>query len=311
MPTALARRPRIGLSDFVFATLTESSDVSGGTLSYGAVQSLPYARMAKYDPAASHTTVYGDDRLALDGETVGEQKITLEFPDIYPSELATLMGHTYSNGQLIKGSTDQSAYIALGFKQLAMGIDALGSKVYEYVWFYKVKLTKMKMEAQTKEAKIVARTFSIDGIILTPLAISTYEMSVRTDDPNAASLLASFFATVVIPNADTTNLTATISESGTAPNGKVRLTFAKTSGLSFTINAATITADSFVVSKNTVNVAGTFSAPSTTPAASQTVDFTPTVAFSAADKIGVSATKDIQDNSGIGLTTVGAVVAWS
>ena len=226
---AKANRPAIGLRGMKFAVLTGSSDVAGGTPAYGALTDISGVAEMSFDPASSMASLFADDGLILAADTLGEMKISLTLTDVDPANLATILGHTYANGQLVQKATDQSPYIALMAKRARAGTDG-GNAVDEYVVLYKCKLGKPQMQGKTKGSSLEFGTVQLSGIVCKLTANDTYLMRMRTDDPAAnATTLANFFNQVTLPSADLNAFTFT---SATASiSGKTfTLAFAKAGG---------------------------------------------------------------------------------
>src|SRR6266487_4595590 len=166
---AYGARPRIGLSNVVFAVLDESTDVSGGTPSYGTITPLANAMELSFDPAGNESMLFADDGPAFLADNVGEMKLSFGIADISPANLATLLGHTYANGITTEAPTDQSPYVAIGAKKLRSGKDG-AALVYDYFWLLKVKLMKPKEDAKTKGATIEFQTPMLEGMAVQLIA---------------------------------------------------------------------------------------------------------------------------------------------
>lgn len=243
--STLPQRPVIGLEGIKYAILTESSDVLGGSPSYGTIYDFPGVIDLNWNPGASLTSLYADDGLAVLGETVGDMKLDVTFSDIAAQDLANVLGHTYVNGILAGNTLDASPYLAIGGKILRNGQSG-GSPVYEYVWFPKVKFTKPSTDYKTKEGKIVFQTAKLTGQVAKLAANGVYRTSARTDDTSViASTLTNWFTTVVTAaTADLTALTVAFT-TGTGATKTLLATFSKASNsgsIPFSIPTAAITA---------------------------------------------------------------------
>lgn len=204
---ALAQRPRIGLRDVVYAVLDESTDVVGGTPSYGTIYPLANSIEMSFDPGSSSASLFADDGLAFSAETTGEMKVTFGNADILPADMARILGHTYAAGQVVFNTLDQSPYIAIGAKMLRAGKDST-NLVYDYVWLYKCKLQKPKFDSRTKGASIEYQTPMLEGLVSKLTSSGNYQLRMRTDDPDAvAATLSGFFSTVIMPSASLTAVT--------------------------------------------------------------------------------------------------------
>ena len=305
---AIAQRPRIGLKDVVYAVLDESTDVTGGTPTYGTVYPLANAIDLSFDPAGSAATLFADDGAAFTAETVGEMKISLGQADMLPADIARILGHTYANGVVTENVGDSSPYIAIGAKMLRAGKDS-GNPVYEYFWLPKVKLTKPKQDAKTKAASIEFQTPAFEGRVVKLTANNNYRTRVRTDDALASSTTVTnwFTQPVISGSVDLGALSAAITKSST----NLLYTFSKVGGGNITLTAANLTTATLPVYKgaSAVPQAGTYVIDSNGTAA-PTVTFTPTVAFGTAYVSGAVAPGVVYDQNGVYCAAAGAVLSY-
>ena len=295
---ALAQRPRIGLKDVVYAVLNESSDVVGGTPSYGTIYPLANSIDLSFDPGSSSASLFADDGLAFAAETTGEMKISFGNADILPDDMARILGHTYANGQVVFNTLDQSPYIAIGAKMLRSGKDST-SLVYDYVWFYKVKLTKPKFDAKTKAASIEYQTPMLEGLVVRLTSSGDYQMRMRTDDPNAASAtLSAFFTSVVLPAASLTAVTVgTIA--GDDSDNTITIPFAK-GGESFLMAIPNVKDITVSVVSTGALIAGTTVITRSTAGVAPTLILTNPNITAVAYLVTVSS--DVQDTNGVHVT---------
>jgi phi13 family phage major tail protein len=295
---ALAQRPRIGLRDVVYAVLDESTDIVGGTPSYGTVYPLANSLDLSFDPGSSSASLFADDGLAFAAETVGEMKITLGNADILPEDMARILGHTYANGQIVDNTLDQSPYIALGAKMLRSGKDST-SLVYDYVWMYKCKLQKPKFDAKTKGASIEYQTPMLEGLVTKLTSSSNYRLRMRTDDPNAdATTLSGFFTTVLLPSASLTAVTVgTIVGSSSAHT--ITVPFAK-SGETFSMIVPNVKDITVSVVSTGALIAGTSTITASVAGTAPTLIIAN--ANVAAVAYLVSVTSDVKDINGVAVT---------
>ena len=301
---AIAQRPRIGLRDVVYAVLDESTDVVGGTPSYGTIYPLANSIELSFDPASSSTSLFADDGLAFAAETTGEMKISFGNADILPEDMARILGHEYSAGQMVYNTLDQSPYIAIGAKMLRSGKDST-NLVYDYVWFYKCKLQKPKFDSKTKGASIEYQTPMLEGLVTKLTATGDYQMRMRTDDANAAAAtLAGFFTSVTLPGASLTAVTVgTIT--GDDSDNIITIPFAK-SGETFQMQIPN-------VKDITVSVVSTGALLAGTTSISRSVaGVAPTLILSNANITAVAylvtVTSDVQDTNGVHVTALSQLV---
>jgi phi13 family phage major tail protein len=302
---ALAQRPRIGLKDVVYAVLNESSDVVGGTASYGTVYPLANSLDLSYDPGSSSASLFADDGLAFAAETVGEMKISLGNADILPEDIARILGHAYALGQIVDNSLDQSPYIAIGAKMLRSGKDST-NLVYDYIWMYKCKLQKPKFDAKTKGASIEFQTPMLEGLVCQLTSSGNYRLRMRTDDANAvAATLTGFFTTVVLPSASLTAVTVGTPFTGSASAHTITIPFAK-GGESFSMAIPNVKDITVSIVSTGLLVAGTSTITASVAGTA------PTLTITNANIAGVShlvaVTSDVKDINGVSVTATSRLV---
>ncbi len=301
-----APRPRIGLSQVVYAVLDESTDVALGTPTYGAVTPLANALELSFDPAGNEAMLFADDGPAFLADNLGEMKISFGIADITPAALAEILGHSYANGITTESPTDQSPYIALGARRLRAGKDG-SSLVYDYFWLAKCKLMKPKEDSKTKGASIEFQTPMLEGMVVQLAANGNYRNMLRTDDTNATSTsITNWFSQVVITNsADLGALNVAVAKNTT----KARFTFTKTGGGNITLTQADLNTNNLPTYKgtNAVPVAGAYAITSGNGTATVVIDFTPTVAYGAVAVGGSVTYHGIHDQNGVYAVQTGAV----
>jgi phi13 family phage major tail protein len=289
----------------VYAVLNESSDVVGGTASYGTVYPLANSLDLSYDPGSSSASLFADDGLAFAAETVGEMKISLGNADILPEDIARILGHAYALGQIVDNSLDQSPYIAIGAKMLRSGKDST-NLVYDYIWMYKCKLQKPKFDAKTKGASIEFQTPMLEGLVCQLTSSGNYRLRMRTDDANAvAATLTGFFTTVVLPSASLTAVTVGTPFTGSASAHTITIPFAK-GGESFSMAIPNVKDITVSIVSTGLLVAGTSTITASVAGTA------PTLTITNANIAGVShlvaVTSDVKDINGVSVTATSRLV---
>jgi len=302
----------IGLSNVVAWPL--NTDPVGGTATYGTVFSLAGAAELSFDPAASQTPYFGDDSLIAVGATTGFRKLSVKLYDIDPANLATLMGQTYANGQLLDKGSDTSPYFAIAGQVLRNG------GATQPVIFYKCQFMKPKSDWKTKGATINFVEVQLDGATVALTSNGQYSLTQRSDDPSvSASAAAAWYTTPQFTNTDNTALSVVFAAGGTTKT--ITATFSKASAsgaIAFTMaNSSLLTymASQILVVKSVAAGAGTGCTLTwvlTTPGAgfsNNTIVFTGTVTAGAvaADNVtvAVGANSSVKDNNGVSVTAVG------
>lgn len=234
----MSAQVRFGAKDLVYAVLNEASDVPGGTPTYGAVTALANLAKISVNPNGNSAILFADDGPRFAADTIGKIDVTVDLADISTVAGAEVLGHTVVNGVVTELSTDQSPYIALGFKITRTG------GYYDYIWLLKGKLTKPDLSAETKKEGINFQTQSLKGSFVALQANNAWRTRLRTDDATVpAATLAGFFTTVLTTSAADLGALTLTSGAGVSGTKTLTLTFAKAGGGTTTIQAPT--ADDF------------------------------------------------------------------
>jgi phi13 family phage major tail protein len=294
----LVIRPPIGVQDLVYAILTESSDVLGGTPVYGAVKKLSGLAKLQVKVGGQVTSIYGDDVVAAVGASVGKKQVSLELIDILPDGLADILGLSLVNGQYVESSLDQPPYVAVGFKQLLLGNDLGNNQVFLYHWLFKGKFAKPDFGGDTKADSIKNQVITLAGEFADLFATKSYHFACRTDDTRVpAAVLTNFFSQPMLtPNADTSALSCAIAKSGTG----IAFTFTKASGGTFSMaEASAVLGKTILVSEGGAEEGGSlaFSGEGT---AAVIATYTPSVSLSGT--VIAAVTEEVKDANGVACT---------
>lgn len=148
---------KIGLKNFLFGILTEESD---GSASYGVAQKPAKAISCKVDISNNDAKLYADDGLAESDTSFQSGTATLGIDDEDDAMLATLLGHEYANGEIIRNANDVAPYV--GFGRI---ITKMVNNVYKYKveFLKKVKFSEPSQENNTKGESVEFGTHEIQG----------------------------------------------------------------------------------------------------------------------------------------------------
>lgn len=148
----------IGLSNIWFSVLTEGSD---GTPTYAGATNLGKAVSATVSVTNNEAELYGDDALAEADTSFARGNITLGVTDDDDTIFAPLLGHTITDGEVVKNVNDAAPYVGVGRIVTKMVNSAYKYKVE---FLYKCKFSEPSREEQTKGENIEFATPSIEGI---------------------------------------------------------------------------------------------------------------------------------------------------
>lgn len=152
---------KIGLTNIWYAVLTEGQD---GTASYSQGQKLGKAVSASVSITNNSAMLYGDDALAESDTSFANGTITLGVTDDDDTVFAPLLGHTITDGEVTKTSTDTAPYVGLGRIVTKM---VNGAYKYKVNFLYKVKFSEPSSDENTKGETVEFSTPTIEGMIST------------------------------------------------------------------------------------------------------------------------------------------------
>lgn len=253
------RKGAIGIQDVVYAVLNESTDIAGGTPTYGTVTSLAGGMKFDVKKNAGLTTLYADDHAALTAAYQGKTAVACELYDVDPASYATVLGASYANGVVQETPLDVSPYVAVGYKILYYGN---GTSYYKYIWLLKGRFSKPDEGGETKKDTITFQSLTLNAEFVDLIANGNRETWIRTDDAAAnATTITNWFNNPIISNSMDVGAFTLTSGTGVISTKTFTLTFAKAGGGTTTVSDA-----------STVNVA---IAPASTGTLIPLTSFTP------------------------------------
>lgn len=295
-----AENPKIGLDSVYIARLL--SDDGTNAPSYDTPIKLAGAVAASVNPNSSVETDYADNGAFFVTGNRANTEMSLELTNIDPDTLALMLGQTRANGITIEKPLDQSPYFAFGFRVWIGGTDSNGNKIFEYFWYAKGKFSVPESGGTTKKDSIDFQHVSLTAQFVQTLYQPDGNSGVicthgRSDYGLSSAMISAWFnAPVVSTTVDTGAVTVAMAEGSTA--GTIAITGTKAGGGSCVFAEATIVlGDTLIIAdSNGAMVAGSVEV------SSDTIVFTPTVAFQSADVLTVTATSGIKDVNGVSVT---------
>lgn len=274
----------IGLDQLHYAILTQ--DDSNG-LVYQAPVAVEGLITVKVAAKSNSATLYADNRSAETMSTLGEITMDIETKYLPLSVQAVLLGHTITNGVVVRKSTDTAPYVAMGFRSKK------SNGKYRYTWLYKGNFSVPDDQVKTQEDKPDYQSQTISGTFVTLNNNSAWKVDADEDEPGFVGG-ATWFNGVYGAPADTTAPTVTT----TPADGATAVADASTVVWTFdeAINADSVTAANFFVMASAAgtNVAGALSIS----VDNKTVTFIPTANFTAATAYIAVATTNVTDVAG-------------
>lgn len=151
----------IGLSNIWFSNLTEAAD---GTATYDGAKNLGKAVSCSVSVTNNEAKLYGDDSLAESDTSFASGTITLGVTDDDDSIFAPLLGHTITDGEVVKTSSDAAPYVGCGRIVTKM---VNGAYKYKVEFLYKVKFSEPSRDETTRGESIEFATPSVEGVVAT------------------------------------------------------------------------------------------------------------------------------------------------
>ena len=182
---------KIGLSNLIYANLTEADN---GTPSYDGAKTLGKAVSANVSITNNSATLYADDVLAESDTSFQTGTITCGVDEDADATFAPLLGHTNTEGVVVKTATDTAPWVGVG-----RIITKMVSGVYYYKAevLYKVKFSEPSQDDSTKGESIEFRTPEIEGTIATLANGKWCTSQTFTTKANALAFIQGIFANSV------------------------------------------------------------------------------------------------------------------
>lgn len=148
---------KVGLRNFLLGVLTEQSD---GSATYGQAVKPAKAISCKVDISNNDAKLYADDSLAESDTSFQSGTVTLGVDNEDDAIMATILGHTIENGEMVRGATDVAPYVGLG-----RIVTKMVSGVYKYKveFLSKVKFAEPSQEDNTRGESLEFNTSEFEG----------------------------------------------------------------------------------------------------------------------------------------------------
>lgn len=179
---------KIGLSNFRYSQLTEAAD---GTPSYAGAKTPGHAISCTVDISNNSASLYGDDVLIEADTSFAGGTVTMGIDEDDLETMADLLGHTITNGEMVRNADDTAPYVGLGRIVTKIVNNVMKYKVE---FLYKVKFSEPSAENTTKGENVEFNTTEIEGTVA---ALKNGDWSVAqtfTDKAEATAYLESLLA---------------------------------------------------------------------------------------------------------------------
>lgn len=277
----------IGMRRLVYAIMDETDET------YGPVKVFAKAVDGNIAPTTNTATNFADDGPVETLAALGDIAVTFTQNDLATSVQADVLGHTIdSNGVLIRKSTDNAPYVAIGF------MAQMSNNKFMFVWLYKGRFQVQTQAFQTKNDQPAFQNPQITASFIRRDRDDAWQATFREDDSSFPGADV-WFNAVYEPNVDTEPPTVTVSPANEATDVAVDApiiwTFDKA------LSSASVNQGVFlVINADGESVAGTLSISSD----KTVVTFTPSEDLEAGAAYLAMATQNVKSISGY---TMGSV----
>lgn len=171
---------KIGLNNFRWGKLTEAAD---GTPSYDGAKTPAKAISCNVQITNNNVSLYADDALAESDTSFQSGTVEMGIDDEDLETLAEMLGHTYTEGQIVRSANDVAPYIGIGRVVVKMINNV---RKYKAEFLYKVKMSEPSQEDNTKGETLAFATSTMSGTVAT-LANGKWSEA-KTFDTQAAAI---------------------------------------------------------------------------------------------------------------------------
>ena len=150
---------KIGLNNFRYAILTEAQD---GTPSYAGAKTPAKAISCSVEVSNNDAKLYADDSLAESDTSFNNGTVTIGIDKTDNETMATLLGHTVTNGEMVRATTDVAPYVGLGRVITEMVNNTLQ---YRVEILFKCKFSEPSQSDNTKGETVEFNTYELEGTV--------------------------------------------------------------------------------------------------------------------------------------------------
>ena len=179
---------KIGLNNFRYSLLTEAED---GTPSYEGAKSPAKAIDCKVSIENNTAELYADDTLAESDYTFKKGTVTLTIDEDDDEIMAEILGHTITEGEMVRKDTDVAPFVGLG-----RILTKIVNSVYKYKveFLPKVKFAEPSQEDATKGETVEFKTSTLEGTVMKLADGSWSKTKTFTDKSEAIAYLEGLLA---------------------------------------------------------------------------------------------------------------------
>ena len=179
---------KIGLQNFLYGVLTEN----GTTATYGTAKKPAKAISCSVSISSNDAKLYADDGLAESDTSFQSGTVSLTIDNDDQTTMGELLGHTVSDGVMIRKATDLAPYVGLG--RIITKIVG-GTYSYKVEFLSKVKFSEPSQDDNTKGESLEFGTYTLEGVVATLANGEWSKTKTFTTMADAQSYLSGLFGT--------------------------------------------------------------------------------------------------------------------
>lgn len=177
---------KIGLDNLLYGILTES----GGTATYGVAKKPGKAISCNVAITNNDVKLYADNAVAESDTSFQSGTVTLVIDDSDLDTQAELLGHTVTDGEIVRSADDTAPYIGLG-RVVTKMVENVRS--YKVEFLSKVKFGEPSQEDNTKGENTEFGTTTLEGNVSTLESGEWGKAKVFSTKTDAVAYLRSMF----------------------------------------------------------------------------------------------------------------------
>lgn len=152
---------KIGLQNFLYGALTEDAQ---GNATYGTAKKPARAISCNVSITNNDVRLYADDVVAESDTSFSAGTVTIGIDDEDIEMMGDLLGHTVTDGEMVRKATDVAPYVGFG-RILTKMVN--GVLKYKVEFLTKVKFSEPSAEETTRGETVEFGTSELEGTVVT------------------------------------------------------------------------------------------------------------------------------------------------
>ena len=153
---------KIGLNHFMYSVATVGTN---GAITYSGAEKPGKAISFSFEPTVSDAKLYADDGLAESDSSVTGGSITMGLDRYDLETMATLLGHTYDDGEVVDNINDVAPYVGCG-RITRLMVD--GQQKFRATLLRLCKFSEPNDDDNTRGESVEFGTYELSGTMVVP-----------------------------------------------------------------------------------------------------------------------------------------------